>query len=68
MYIWAAPESHLEPADTAEGDWSHEAFSQPAVLEPYLQMCREFVAEVRARQRTRPLQPGHAGWLRGRVC
>ena len=56
MYVWAASESHLEPADTALGEWSLEAFSQPAVLEPYLQMCREFVAEVMRR----PLQPGRA--------
>jgi hypothetical protein len=40
LYEWVRGEGYLE-----EEDWSFEAFSQPAVLAPYLEMCREFVDE-----------------------
>eukprot|EP01043_Picozoa_sp_COSAG02_P027047 COSAG02_NODE_1577_length_11862_cov_13.243135_8_plen_239_part_00 len=43
LYEWVRGEGYL--TTSADPDWSFEAFSQPAVLTPYLAMCREFVDE-----------------------
>ena len=46
LYEWVRSEGCLSTG--AEADWSFEAFCQPAVLGPYLVMCREFVDEATA--------------------
>ena len=43
LYEWVRSEGYL--TTSADPDWSFEAFSQSAVLMPYLDMCREFVDE-----------------------
>ena len=43
LYEWVRGEGYL--TTSADPDWSFEAFSQSAVLKPYLEMCRDFVDE-----------------------